>query len=185
MSILKFHNMKPISLHLFPIFLSFLGLIVFSHPNKIRLFNSDTCCGKCIGAARCTACRTCEYCHYCNSGGTCGVCTSNPSSTHQPQYSKKYTNRNNFTKNKKQSPFTGNQTRFIQLPSSAIVTAKNLNVRAGPGTNFEIIDKLSTGDGVTVTEFLGKSWAKIEWEDIEENIDYEGYVSINYLSFYE
>ncbi|MEI6411477.1 MAG: SH3 domain-containing protein [Bacteroidota bacterium] len=177
--------MRPASKHLFSIILTFLGVISLSNSNKIPFHSPGTCCGKCVGSASCNACKTCEYCHYCNSGGTCGVCNSNPSSTHQPQYSKEYTNRYNFTENNKQPPFIGNQTHFIQLPASAIVNAKNLNVRAGPGINFEIINKLSTGDNVTVTEFLSKSWVKIEWEDIEKNIDYEGYVSINYLSFYE
>jgi hypothetical protein len=44
----------------------------------------------------------------------------------------------------------------------ALVIAETLNVRSGPGTNFEIIDKLNKGDSYLIDKIEGK-WVQLAW----------------------
>jgi len=65
------------------------------------------------------------------------------------------------------------------------VSATTLNVRSGPGTEFEILAKLTEGNMVTITETAGESWVKIEvsvWDGLDLST-LEGYVFTKYLSF--
>jgi len=57
----------------------------------------------------------------------------------------------------------------------AVVLAETLNVRAGPGTNFEIIDKLKKGDSYLIDKIDGK-WVQLAWP-IEAWV-YKGLVKI-------
>ena len=71
------------------------------------------------------------------------------------------------------------------MPVLAIVSATTLNVRSGPGTEFEILAKLTEGNMVTITETAGESWVKIEvsvWDGLDLST-LEGYVFTKYLSF--
>jgi hypothetical protein len=56
------------------------------------------------------------------------------------------------------------------LPAAdAIVDTEYLNVRAGPSTNYEIVDGVSAGDELTVTgKNDASTWLKIETDEIEE-----------------
>ena len=66
--------------------------------------------------------------------------------------------------------------------SEAVITgaAGGLNIRSGPGTNYE--PKASTTDGATVTvlEDAGNGWVKIKYATGGGNFD-EGYVMYQYL----
>lgn len=44
----------------------------------------------------------------------------------------------------------------------AVVIAKILNVRSGPGTKFEIIDKLKKGDSYLIDKIEGQ-WVQLAW----------------------
>lgn len=68
-------------------------------------------------------------------------------------------------------------------PSGIVTTeSTSLNLRQGPGTNYEIILYLQKGDTV---EVLGKNseWAYVKWSvwGAQQWIDYYGYVSIEFL----
>jgi uncharacterized protein YgiM (DUF1202 family) len=67
----------------------------------------------------------------------------------------------------------------------ATVAVETLNVRSGPGTEFEILAELTKGDEVTITETAGENWVKIEVLilDGNETSTLEGYVFRKYLSY--
>ncbi len=58
------------------------------------------------------------------------------------------------------------------------VTGATVNVRAGPGTEHAVLDKLSRGDAATLVSLDGTGWAKIRIEG--DGI--EGFVSTDFLS---
>lgn len=58
------------------------------------------------------------------------------------------------------------------VPASATTT---LNVRSGPGTDFNVLDVLRTGEAVEVTECVSNGWCRIEHNGPD------GWVSANYL----
>lgn len=122
--------------------------------------------GKCTGSGNCNACKTCNYCKYCNSGGSCGVCgkttTSRSSTT------------NNFS----------NSSKFSDDPHSPYylkvlrVTAKTLNLRTGPGSNYVILKELDQDEELT---FLAQSgnWVKVRTKNFYNNLT--GYIFYKYV----
>ena len=86
---------------------------------------------------------------------------------------------------------------------SAVVTGSEVNLRAGPGTNYRVIDCLTRGSSVTVTDRSGDTWYAVDYNgqsgfmaaaylDISED-DYrgvtissnagEGYINAMYVRF--
>ena len=49
------------------------------------------------------------------------------------------------------------------------VTANRVNVRGGPGTNFDIVGKLERGDRVEILEDNGNGWVRFEAVDANES----------------
>ena len=62
---------------------------------------------------------------------------------------------------------------------SAVVTGSEVNLRAGPGTNYRIVDCLDRGTTVNVTDRSNGSWYAIEYDGET------GFMSAAYLSFGE
>ncbi|MBU8905967.1 N-acetylmuramoyl-L-alanine amidase [Desertibacillus haloalkaliphilus] len=62
---------------------------------------------------------------------------------------------------------------------AAVVNASPLNVRAGPGTDYESVDRLTRGDQVIVTSFNNR-WVNVEYDEGKE-----GYVQSLYLDLYK
>lgn len=60
----------------------------------------------------------------------------------------------------------------------AVVSARAVNVRSGPGTDFDILTRLGQGEAVTRIGDAGNGWAliRIEGDGVE------GYVSTDYLA---
>jgi uncharacterized protein YgiM (DUF1202 family) len=60
----------------------------------------------------------------------------------------------------------------------AVVDARSVNVRSGPGTDFDVLTRLSRGEEVAVIGDAGNGWnlIRIEGDGIE------GYVSSEYLA---
>lgn len=82
-----------------------------------------------------------------------------------------------------EQPDTNTGGNTVVTPNSeAVITgaAGGLNIRSGPGTNYE--PKASTTDGATVTvlEDAGNGWVKIKYATGGGNFD-EGYVMYQYL----
>ncbi len=61
------------------------------------------------------------------------------------------------------------------LAQRAVVLAETLNVRSGPGTKYEVIDKLKKGDSYLIERIDG-SWVQLAWP-IEAWV-YKGLVKI-------
>ncbi|MBC7776265.1 MAG: SH3 domain-containing protein [Phycisphaerae bacterium] len=58
-------------------------------------------------------------------------------------------------------------------------------MRSGPGTEYEILARLTEGDTVTIREATGENWVKVEvsvWDGQETNV-LAGYVYRKYLSY--
>ncbi|NDI99334.1 SH3 domain-containing protein [Flavobacterium sp. LaA7.5] len=116
--------------------------------------------GRCSGNASCTACSNCKYCKHCSKeGGSCGVCT-----TYDAPVKKKTT------------------TSTYKYPSEysygdkLTVISKNLNVRKGAGTDYDIVEKLTRGDALTFLSFDG------EWIEVRVvSSGKKGYVNYKYV----
>ena len=63
-----------------------------------------------------------------------------------------------------------------------IITAETLNVRSGPGSNFEVLYMVNKDDRVTITD-TSNGWHKVK--NNEDNEDKEGWISSKYISISE
>ncbi|GGB65155.1 hypothetical protein GCM10007424_01330 [Flavobacterium suaedae] len=145
----------------------FLSITSFSQESKLIA----SCCenketksfGRCSGNAYCTACTNCRYCKHCNNGGTCGVCAS-------------------YNKPKKTTSKSYSSTTNYKLPSSysfgdkLIISSEALNLRAGAGTSYDVVEKLTKGDILTFLSYDG-DW--IEVRVVESGN--KGYVYFKYV----
>lgn len=149
--------------------------------------------GRCYGYDPCHVCKNCSSCGHCNSGGSCGMCGKGKSHTYQnsrgSRNSGNHQNGNSRSgSNNANAFYNSNESAEIwtvYLPAPATVNTEILNIRKGPGTEFDILGQLAAGDSVIVTETAGEKWVKIEvtiWDGKNFTI-VEGYVFKNYLSF--
>jgi uncharacterized protein YvpB len=72
-------------------------------------------------------------------------------------------------------PLSSNQSLAEAASSSYIVDATSLNVRSGPGTNYERIGSLPQGSSIQVIQRLDNGWYKITYKS------QTGYVSGHYV----
>ncbi len=130
---------------------------------------------RCTGSSSCRACKTCNYCAYCTGGGSCGVCGGGKTYSAPNRVSSKGGSRST---NAYSNP-------SISIGSKASVISSTLNVRSGPGTNFDVVFTLNSGDQVEVMEKPNNGWVKVSFRfrsDAGWETD-KGFVSIKYLSF--
>ena len=84
-------------------------------------------------------------------------------------------------------PSSGNYSSSLTY-STYYVTAKSLNVRSGPSTNYSVISSLSYANNVKVVESYSNGWKKIQYSYLDwHSYSYKtktGYVSGSYLSTY-
>jgi len=153
--------------------LLFIILFVLSYTSCHSQSNKSeitvaSCCEEgrgCKGSAYCTACKNCTGCKHCaKNGGTCGVCSSG------------YTKRK--TTNKKSESYKSSIGSKVILKKGDIlsVITNSLNLRKGPGTKYEIIEKLKKTSKVELLDIKG-SWLKVKVKS-SNNI---GYVYAKYL----
>lgn len=62
---------------------------------------------------------------------------------------------------------------------SAVVTGSEVNLRAGPGTNYRVIDCLTRGSSVTVTDRSGSTWYAVDYNG------QSGFMAAGYLDISE
>lgn len=62
------------------------------------------------------------------------------------------------------------------------VNTPGLNVRGGPGTNFDIIDRLDQGTHVELVYDVPGAWAQIRYQSAEKRHLVDGFVAERYLS---
>lgn len=168
------------------------------------------CCGRCTGSAYCTACKNCSRCAYCNSGGTCGVCSDGTPRSYQTSHSTSRSTPAENTDNRspvRSTPVENLYSRFVTSSSSpkpketsptqkksasissptiqtmAWVNSDVLNIRKGPGTEYEILGKLYKDDLVEILEPVYGKWVLIEAEKVDypTSVIIKGYVYAAYL----
>ena len=141
-----------------------------------------SCCegegGRCTGSSYCTACTNCSRCKHCNSGGSCGVCAGGSRrTTTTKSYKSNSTNgsSSSYSGNSSSNSFSkNNNNRFYSsetydLPNDVyseyylktlIVNAETLNLRSGPGANYEILEKLTKNQELVFLAMTG-DWVKV------------------------
>ena len=62
---------------------------------------------------------------------------------------------------------------------SAVVTGSEVNLRSGPGTNYRVIDCLTRGSSVTVTDRSGDTWYAVDYNG------QSGFIAAGYLDISE
>lgn len=83
-----------------------------------------------------------------------------------------------FTRSANNTPITFNTLNNSSAIGSGTVSNTNsLNVRSGPGTSYEIIGTLNTGDSVEILE-KNKNWYKISYNQ-EYGYIYYSYITLN------
>lgn len=131
-----------------------------------------SCCegeeGRCTGSAYCTACRNCSRCAHCGSGGSCGVCSSSESYYPPPAKTK--------TARKAKSTTSTQSLRSHYAGEVLLITTENVNLREGPGTNYDVVQTLGRNETVLFRKKFG-DWALVE---VQEN-GAEGCVHLKYL----
>lgn len=128
--------------------------------SKQRCYTLETNNGKCTGSAYCTTCKNCSRCAHCSNGGSCGVCDSGVKKSYSS------TNKKNTSITKK-NYLVGN---------NLYVTNTSLNLRSGPGINYEIVEKLSKNDELTFVK-KQEDWIKV----IVTNSKNTGWVFYKYV----
>lgn len=153
---------------LFFILLSLVYINSYGQSDSNNLIAS--CCieGRgCNGSAYCTACKNCSGCKHCaKNGGSCGVCSRGSNTS----YRSKKSSSNSYTS----SPSTV-KTIYTKGGYLAINTA-TLNLREGPGTNYKILEKLSTSSTLIYIETSDK-WLKVKVKETQT----VGYVYYKYV----
>lgn len=101
-------------------------------------------------------------------------------STSTPSYSSPTTTYSNPSSNR---TYNSSSSSYY---STNYVTAKSLNVRSGPSTNYSVVGSLTYADNVKIVESYSNGWKKIQYSYYDMN-SYSlktklGYVSGNYLS---
>jgi len=139
---------------LFLIFL--LSCSVYSQEKLLA-----SCCdgkeGRCTGSAYCSACTNCSRCKHCAAGGTCGVCTS---------YSAPVKQKSSNKKDYKSSSSTSKKSSFkspseYSVGNYLMVTSETLNLRQGPGVNYDVIEKLYKKSLLVFISYEGE-WIKVK-----------------------
>lgn len=159
-------------------FLSILTLSIIFYSDKnisSRLPNYEMD-GRCTGSSYCSACSNCSRCMHCSNGGSCGVCSGGSSSrsNFRPAYStsgssskkskarkvksRSYSAPTNFYNEKTES---ANETE-IQSETFLTVKTSILNVRSGPGIEYDVLAILKKGDTIRCIETSSADWIEIE-----------------------
>ena len=173
--------------------------ILFLTDKSLPTINSalNECCGKCVGSEYCTACTNCSRCAHCSGGGTCGVCssgTTRKSSRSSSSYKRVEPAENAYIRfapstGSSQEKGNNNTTKKpepVHLPASTqlvLVNAEVVNIRQGPGTEFEVVGKLYKDDQVTILENTTKKWVLIQTEKSDDptSVIIKGYVYASFL----
>lgn len=164
-----------------------------------------SCCkeevGRCTGSSYCTACTNCSRCKYCNNGGSCGVCSSKRRKAYTrpttrdnyyyPSSSSGSTSNANGNNKIKTDIRNGNNTLYSNdsyyladdlyseyYLKTLIVNTKALNLRKGPGTNYQIIEKLSKYQELVFLAITG-DWIKVR----VKSTNTIGFVHYKYVLF--
>lgn len=137
---------------------------------------ASTCEGRrCSGDASCSACKNCSGCKHCaKEGGTCGVCSGGVT-LKQSYYSKPSASKKRSKDKKTLS--TGTTVSNYYSGQILLPTIESINLRNGPGTDYEILETFGENQTVIFISKIG-DWLKVQVEDTGT----VGYVNIKYLN---
>ena len=154
---MKITMMKSI-LILFALFIAQVSI------SQIATNTVASCCsskkGRCTGSANCTVCTNCSRCGYCSSGGSCGVCNGRTTQ-------KSYNYRNQSSNSNTTRSYSNGIYNLPNNPSSQyymntlVVNSETLNLRKGPSTSYEIIQKLKANQELIFLAMTG-DWVKVK-----------------------
>lgn len=125
--------------------------------------------GRCTGSAYCSACKNCSRCAHCSSGGSCGVCSSR--TNYETKTTKTKRNANSSYKSS-----ASKSTVIYYKEDQLLITIQDVNLRNGPGTEYEILRLISKGTPVFFKEKKGE-WALVRMKSIDKT----GYINLKYL----
>ena len=125
----------------------------------------------CTGSASCRACKNCKYCGYCaERGGSCGVC-ARPTQTYRASSPTPRVNSYGTLPAARSSNEATPDDRMTNQPHSeyylkrlVVENTATLNLRAGPGTSFDVIRRLYQGDRMTFLA-MEDGWVKVRLEE--------------------
>lgn len=158
---------------------SLLSLFYGAEPQKDLVTSKYSCIpktvieGRCTGSSSCSVCKNCSRCAHCSNGGTCGVCSG---SSTQNFYTTPRQSSSQSSGNSYRSTVTVNVIQNYYAGKLLYVSNATLNLRKGPGTDYEIVEVLSQGDELTFIKAEGE-WLKVLVND-SENI---GWVHYQYV----
>lgn len=175
-------------------FIFFFSIITAGAQNSKLL---ASCCvsktkeeGRCSGNAYCSACTNCSRCAHCSSGGSCGVCASysTPVRT-EPRRVKENravnpsgnsfvsSNANVSVKSKSKKEIVGKKVPLTYRSQDMLgVASEILNLREGPGTEYEVIEELKRYDILKLIALDGE-WLQVK---VIESGNF-GYVKVGYV----
>lgn len=163
------------------LFLLFSSLIILPLFSQTAAENTiASCCSsaeaRCTGSVYCSACKNCSRCAHCNSGGSCGVCTvykttSRPGSSEKKSTATRQSD-NSYSGKKK----IYGATRIYYKNEVLLVSNSTLNLRKGPGIQYEIVEKLKQNDQLIFMKQSG-SWLKIKVKKSKN----EGWIYAQYV----
>lgn len=131
--------------------------------------------GRCTGSAYCSACSNCSRCAHCSNGGSCGVCASysQPARYTTPRKVSGSTVKT-FSKN---TVTTASNSNIYSKPQKGAVAKKvitdyhsedmlaveseTLNLREGPGVEYDVIEVLKKYAVIKVIAIDGE-WLQVK-----------------------
>lgn len=146
------------------------------------------CCtkkeGRCTGSASCSACTNCSRCAHCSNGGSCGVCGGGSTQSFyksKPRQAKKTTSRNSRVPTRKSYYDSSTTNDVTPVPDfeiqSLTTTTESVNLHGGPGTGFEILERVPESEIVMIIEQIGE-WIQVQVQSTES----VGYIFFKYLN---
>lgn len=146
--------------------------------------------GRCTGSVYCSACSNCSRCAHCSNGGSCGVCASysqpirhtttrTGTDSRAKALSKSAvttSSRSNFyVKSKKEAVIKKTIVNYRSEDMLA-VGSEILNLREGPGTEYEVIEVLDKYELLKLIA-IDDEWLQVK---VIESGNY-GYVNVKHV----
>lgn len=160
----------------------FTALIANAQNDKLLA----SCCdskpkeeGRCTGSAYCSACSNCSRCAHCSNGGSCGVCASySPPVRYTSPLKAAPSKRRAAYSSKSIAPSSFNSEAFVNPKSKKVTSNKKstavyrsedmlavdseiLNLREGPGTEYEVMEVLHKDELLKVIAIDGE-WLQVK-----------------------
>ncbi len=158
-----------------------IPLFVFSQSDTAQV--ASCCGGKCTGSAYCTACSNCSGCKHCTSGGSCGVCSGGAKWKPAPEPRGTSGTKSTTPKSTTNDPYGTSTDSNKAIGGSVHVVSTTLNMRKGPGVEFDIVIVLNKDAFLTILDPENDGWIHVSHSEMgaDKIVKYEGYVSAKHV----